>query len=107
MHLGIVSATVMVLNLPFGYWRAHARRFSVQWFLAVHVPVLLAVSLRVLGGLGWHLVTFPVLVGAYCLGQFLGGTIHGQWKKRVGRPLTACLVCDLWRKLYQDGTRTL
>jgi hypothetical protein len=107
MHLGIVSATVLLFNLPFGYWRAHAGKFSLQWFLAVHVPVLMAVSLRVLGGLGWHLVTFPALIGAYCLGQFLGGRIYGQWKNRGNGPLTACLVCDLWKKFYPDGTRTL
>jgi hypothetical protein len=107
MHLGIVSATVLVSNLPFGYWRAHAGKFSFQWFLAVHLPVLLAVSLRVLGGLGWELVTFPALIGAYCLGQFLGGTIHSQRERRGEKPLTACLVCDLWKKLYPNGTRTL
>ena len=110
MHLGIVSATVLVSNLPFGYWRSHAGKFSFQWFLAVHLPVLLVVSLRVLGGIGWGLVTFPALIGAYCMGQFLGGTIRSQWEKRGerrgGRPLTACLVCDLWKKLYPNGTRT-
>jgi hypothetical protein len=106
MHLGIVSVAVFFFNLPCGYWRAHAGKFSLQWFLAVHVPVLVAVSLRVLSGLGWHLVTFPALVGAYCVGQFLGGRIYGLWKKRGNMPLTACLVCDLWKKLYSDGTRT-
>jgi hypothetical protein len=107
MHLGIVSATVLVLNLPFGYWRAHVGKFSWQWFLAVHLPVLGAILLRLSIGLGWQLVTFPMLVGAFFVGQFLGGRIHGQWQKRGGRPLTACLVCDLWKKLYPDGTRTL
>lgn len=107
MRLGIVSAVVLVFNLPFGYWRAHAGKFSFQWFLAVHLPVLLVVSLRLLSGLGWQLVTFPALIGAYCMGQFLGGGIHGQWKKRGEMLLTACLVCDLWKKLYSNGTRTL
>lgn len=106
MYLGIVSATVLVFNLPFGYWRAHAGKFSFQWFIAVHLPVLLAVSLRLLSGLGWQLATFPVLIGAYCIGQLVGGRIHGQWEKRGERPLTACLVCDLWKKLYPNGTRT-
>ena len=107
MHLGIVSAAIFLCNLPFGYWRAHAGRFSFQWFLAVHLPVLIAIFLRILSRLGWQAVTFPALIGVYCVGQFLGGRIHGQWEKRGGRPLTACLVCDLWKKLYPDGTRTL
>jgi hypothetical protein len=107
MHLGIASATILLFNLPFGYWRAHAGKFSLQWFLAVHLPVLLAISLRVLGGLGWHLLTFPALVGAYFMGQLLGGRIHGQWQKRAKMQLSACLVCDLWKKLHSNGTRTL
>jgi len=65
----------------------------------VHLPVLLAVSLRLLIGLGWHLVTFPALIGAYCTGQLLGARIHGQLEKHGGGPVTACLVCDLWKKL--------
>ena len=107
MRIGIVSATVLLLNLPFGYWRAHVGRFSLQWFLAVHLPVLLVISLRVLSGLGWHLVTFPALIGAYFTGQLLGGRIYSQWQKCAKRQLTACLVCDLWKKLYSDGPRTL
>ena len=100
MHLGIVSATVFLFNLPFGYWRAHVGRLSLQWFLAVHLPVLVTIALRLLIGLSWQLVTFPVLIGAYCSGQLLGGRIHGQWKKGGKTPITACLVCDLWKKLY-------
>jgi len=80
MHLGIVSATVFLFNLPFGYWRAHVTKLSLQWFLAVHLPVVVAIALRLLMGLGWQLITFPVLIGAYCSGQLLGGgyTVSGK-----------------------------
>ena len=100
MNLGIVALSVLVLNLPFGYWRAHIPRYSLQWFLAVHLPVIAAISLRVLGGLGWQLITFPILIGAFFAGQFLGGKIHDLWQRRGVSPLSACLVCDLWRRLH-------
>ncbi len=105
MHLGLAATAILLFNLPFGYWRAHAGKFSVQWFFAVHLPVFFAIALRSLSGLGWHLVTFPAMVGAYCLGQLLGGRIHGQWERRGKMQLTACLVCDLW-KFCRHGTRT-
>jgi hypothetical protein len=73
MKLAVISAVVLLLNLPFGYWRAGARKFSLQWFLAVHVPVPLVIGLRLASGVGWQTVTFPVLVGAFFGGQFLGG----------------------------------
>jgi hypothetical protein len=73
----------MLVNLPFGYWRAGVRRFSVAWFLAVHLPVPVAIALRLLSGLGWRLSALPILVGAYFCGQFLGGKIRG-WSSKPG-----------------------
>jgi hypothetical protein len=73
MKLVFISAVVLLLNLPFGYWRAGARRFSLRWFFAIHVPVLLVIGLRLVSGIGWQMVTFPILIGAFFGGQFLGG----------------------------------
>jgi hypothetical protein len=67
---------VLVMNLPFGFWRAGARRFTRSWFVAVHAPVPFVILLRVVSGLGWHLVSFPVLIGAFFTGQFLGGALR-------------------------------
>jgi len=77
-----VALAVLTLNLPFGFWRDGARRFSLSWFLAVHLPVPMVVVLRLLSRLGWRFSTFPVLVGAFFLGQFLGGRLHRWWKGR-------------------------
>jgi hypothetical protein len=50
--------------------------------LAVHTPVPFVIALRFLSGLGWHLHTFPVMVGAFFTGQFLGGKLRGWWTSR-------------------------
>ena len=76
MNLWAVAAIVFVLNVPFGYWRSHSRKFSRQWFLAVHLPVPAVIALRIFAGLGWRLVTFPVLVGAFFFGQVVGGGLQ-------------------------------
>jgi hypothetical protein len=68
-----IAALVFLINLPFGYWRARGARFSRQWMLAIHLPVPLVIALRVVSGLGWLLISFPVLMGAFFLGQFCGG----------------------------------
>ncbi len=70
------AAIVIALNLPFGFWRAGTRRFSPGWILAVHAPVPLVVAIRLLSGLGWQLITFPVLVAAFFTGQFVGGQLR-------------------------------
>jgi len=74
--LWAVAAAVLVVNLPFGFWRASVPRFSRSWLLAVHVPVPIVVALRLLSGLGFQLYTFPVMVGAFFGGQLIGGTIR-------------------------------
>ncbi len=77
MHdLWTVAAAVLVLNLPFGFWRASVARFSRPWFLAVHIPVPFVIALRILSGLGWRLSTFPVMVGAFFAGQLAGGAVR-------------------------------
>jgi hypothetical protein len=75
MRLAILSAFVLLINLPFGYWRGRARRFSFRWFLCVHLPVPLVIAVRVFGGAGWEIRTYPALVGAYFAGQLLGSRL--------------------------------
>ncbi len=72
----VLALLVVLLNLPFGYWRAGTRRYSIPWFLAIHIPVPLAVGLRMQAGMTWQLSTLPVFVGAFFLGQFLGGRVR-------------------------------
>jgi hypothetical protein len=75
-RLWIAALAVFCLNVPFGFWRAGVRKFSLPWFLAVHLPVPLVVGIRFLAGLGFQLVTYPVLVGAFFGGQYLGGRLR-------------------------------
>ncbi len=82
MKLPLISLVILLLNLPFGYWRAGTRRFSLQWFLAVHAPVPLVIGLRLATGVGWQIATFPLVIGAFFGGQFLGGQFR---RIRAGR----------------------
>jgi len=72
----LAAGLVFFINVPFGYWRSRVRKFSAQWILAIHLPVPLVVACRLLLGLGWHLVTFPVLIAAFFAGQLAGGKLR-------------------------------
>jgi hypothetical protein len=76
MDLWIVAVIVFLLNLPFGFWRARLRKFSWLWILAIHLPVPLVIALRFYSDIGFQFVTFPVLIGAFFLGQFAGGKLN-------------------------------
>jgi len=77
-----VAVGVLVLNIPFGFWRAGVRKFSLQWILAVHLPIPFVVTLRVCSGLGWSLASFPFVIAAYLTGQYLGGVL---WRRSARR----------------------
>jgi hypothetical protein len=79
MKLWIVAAIVFLFNLPFGMWRARTKKFSWPWILSIHLPVPFIIALRIFSGLGWRWVTFPVMISAFFLGQFLGGYIGKRW----------------------------
>ena len=95
MNLLTVAFIVFLLNFPFGYWRANVRKFSLPWFLSVHVPVPFVIALRLASGLGFHLATLPVMLIAYFGGQFAGSKFHQVRKARKGMQVSSCLVWDL------------
>jgi hypothetical protein len=95
MHIASVAASVLVLNLPFGYWRANEPKLSKRWFLAIHLPVPFVIAIRVFSGLGFQLITFPIMIGAFFGGQLIGGKWHLLRRNRPGSQASACLVMDL------------
>ncbi len=96
-NIWTVGVIVLLLNIPFGYWRANTVRFSRQWFLSVHLPVPAIILLRIVSGLGFHMATFPVMIISFFLGQLLGGKIFLFRLESQKTPLTSCLVMDLIR----------
>lgn len=95
MSILSVAFIVFLLTLPFGYWRSNERKFSIGWFFAVHLPVPFVIALRLLSGIGWQFITFPILIGAFFGGQFAGGKLHDLRMDRPGSRVSSCLVCDL------------
>ncbi len=95
MILLIVALIIFIFNLPFGYWRSNVKKFSLQWALAIHLPVPFVVALRLISGIGFAFITYPVLVSAFFFGQFIGGKLNMILKNNEVQPLTSCLPCDL------------
>jgi len=87
----------LALNIPFGYWRAHAKRKGRrrEWFAAIHLPVLLVVLLRILLGLQRELWVLALGVGAFFTGQYMGGRIHGLLEKACVNGTSRMVVRDL------------
>lgn len=76
MSVWLVALLVLLVNLPFGYWRASVPTRSRNWFLAIHLPVPIVVALRIVSDIGFAFWTYPVLIAAFALGQWIGGRIQ-------------------------------
>ena len=84
-YLVAIGAT-FVLNVPFGYWREGVRKFSPQWFLAVHAAVPLVIALRLALGLPFRWKILPFFVAAYFGGQFAGSRLRQRRRAQPNRP---------------------
>ncbi len=73
-----MAAGTFLVNLPFGYWRGSACKFTAKWLTAIHAPVPLVVAMRLALGVRWQLGNLPLLLAAYFLGQ-LAGTRARAW----------------------------
>lgn len=96
IHLILISMLVFILNIPFGYWRANVKKFSIQWILAIHIPVPFIVALRLLSDIGFAWKTYIFLVGAFFLGQKFGSLIM-KWVHGHCHQDSSCMVMDLYR----------
>jgi len=100
MNLWIIGLIVLVFNIPFGYWRANTKKFSLQWILAIHLPVPVVIALRFISGIGFGFITYPVLVGAFFGGQILGKVLNKKLSKINFLTISSCIVMDVIRN-YQ------
>lgn len=100
MILSITLAMVItfLFNIPFGYWRANVKKFSLGWFSAIHTPIPLVVFLRNHLELPWEGMVLICLLGAFFLGQFYGKKL--SLYLRGSGPVTSLLFSDLMRQTW-------
>ncbi|MBA3061328.1 MAG: hypothetical protein FP832_06750 [Nitrospirae bacterium] len=71
--IGLFSLTFM-LNMPFGYLRGKTKRFSLKWFLYIHLPIPFVLLARILSNI--DMTYIPLLVLASVIGQVWGGRLE-------------------------------
>ena len=76
LPLVYVCLITFLLNIPFGYFRGKTRKFSVRWFLSIHIPIPLLIYTRHLFHVERTWQTLPIFVAFFFLGQFSGKMIY-------------------------------
>jgi ABC-type thiamin/hydroxymethylpyrimidine transport system permease subunit len=67
-------AAALVVNLPLGYVRQGYRKFSIGWFVCVHLSVPLIAYLRLANHVS--ALAIPAFLACAVLGQFAGGRVR-------------------------------
>lgn len=96
MKLILIASAVYLLNIPFGYWRENVRKFSLQWALSIHLPIPLIIIVRIYSGIGFMFITYPMLVGAFVMGQLTGSRLYKWRAKKENLAISGCLFMDLY-----------
>jgi len=70
----VLFAFTLLINLPFGYARAKTKRYSLRWFLYIHVPIPLILIARTISHIDIKYI--PIFALAAITGQLLGGNLE-------------------------------
>lgn len=70
---GLILAA-MAVNIPFGYLRQGAEKFTFAWYFYVHISIPLIIYLRIKSGFSWKFI--PLTLGGAVLGQIIGGRLR-------------------------------
>jgi hypothetical protein len=62
------------LNLFFGYFRGKQKKFSLKWFLYIHLPIPLVVFARLFTHLDYRYI--PIFLFASVAGQIIGARLE-------------------------------
>lgn len=72
--MALIGVAAITVNIPLGYARAGFRKFSLGWFVFVHLSVPLIAWLRIVNNVSaWGI---PAFVACAVLGQIAGGKVR-------------------------------
>lgn len=74
MSINELMLLVFLINIPFGYIRSDAAKFSKKWMMAIHIPVPFIFLIRIISGFNWTVV--PLLILSDVAGQIAGGKLR-------------------------------
>jgi hypothetical protein len=69
----------LAANLPLGYLREGADKYSFRWFLYIHLSIPFIVLLRFNYGFSWRFI--PLTLACAVVGQMLGGRLRRRARR--------------------------
>lgn len=76
--VGLIVLAVTI-SVPCGYARQNFPKYSVMWWILIHLPIPFIVLLRIEAGLDWHFI--PITLVSSIAGQVIGGVMYRRRKQ--------------------------
>ena len=61
-------------NIPLGYLRETSRKYSVRWFVYIHLSIPFIIGLRLANNISWRAI--PLTLGLAVAGQIIGSRLR-------------------------------
>lgn len=80
MNIQVNTALVSLLafailsNIPLGYLRMGSPRYSLRWFVYIHLSVPFIIGLRISSHLSWQIIPFSIAMAVG--GQMIGSRLY-------------------------------
>lgn len=78
LSAALVSLLVFALlsNIPLGYLRQGSVKYSLRWFVYIHLSIPFIITLRVTNDISWQIIPFTLCLAV--TGQMIGGYLYRQ-----------------------------
>lgn len=70
----LISFFALFVNLPFGYLRNQVQKYSVKWFIYLHLPIPTIVFFRIYYKVNFKYI--PLFILTSILGQIIGAGLN-------------------------------
>ncbi len=76
ISIALISLLLFALfsNIPLGYLRMGSPRYSVRWFVYIHLSVPFIVGLRITNNISWQVIPFSIALAV--AGQMIGSRLY-------------------------------
>jgi hypothetical protein len=76
INIALISmlAFAILSNIPLGYLRMGSQKYSLRWFVYIHLSVPFIIGLRVSNNIGWQVI--PLSIALAVAGQMVGSHLY-------------------------------
>ena len=76
ISIALISLLLFALfsNIPLGYLRMGSPKYSLRWFVYIHLSVPFIIGLRIANNISWQMIPFSIALAV--AGQMIGSRLY-------------------------------